>query len=443
MTLKTPLKSAIFLMALISFGAPAKENIAQFQPLNLIEQAQIEANKEVRITNLQSRWLNPLNRSLGLSELIPELSLDQEFLSSMVHVLWNAEDIHPSFLRENLLKFYQFLPNLESLKVQDQVKVILLGLKSNLGIALKAHLTQKLYHLMAKKNPDDGVFYLILSEYSTHRQLSKKYLRKFIHNNSELYEKFVKATTPPRKVPTASELKELFDYNPDLSTHLGGVYNNSMKLFVLCRTSRNYPCRMVMKDSKGEWSHNPDGSLWTNPVLALSKYNYPFNKKSGHTPSGIYKMDSVIPYPTSPNYYGQFRRVILNFIPKSKNEMLQTYLLPDSMKELSWWRQAVVARDMGRDLLRIHGTGLVNTNPQSTYYPFIPSLGCIKNREGTYDGVEYKDQRLMLDQMMEALGLNPIYENEPSIHGLLYVIELDDQARAVEQADIESIISVK
>jgi hypothetical protein len=49
----------------------------------------------------------------------------------------------------------------------------------------------------------------------------------------------------------------------------------------------------------------------------------------------------------------------------------------------------------------------------------------------------------MLDQMMEALGLNPIYENEPSIHGLLYVIELDDQARAVEQADIESIISVK
>jgi hypothetical protein len=224
---------------------------------------------------------------------------------------------------------------------------------------------------------------------------------------------------------------------------LGGAYNNTIKLFVLCRTIRNYPCRMVMKDSKGEWAHNSDGSLWTNPVLALSKYNYPFNKTSGHTPSGIYKMDSVIPYPTSPNYYGQFRRVILNFIPKSKNEILQTYLLPESMRGLTWWKQAVVARDMGRDLLRIHGTGLVNTNPQSTYYPFIPSLGCIKNREGVYDGVEYKDQRHMLDQMMDALGLNPIYENEPSIHGLLYVLELDDEPRAVELQDIESIIAVE
>lgn len=438
MKLKSPLKSAVFLMALMSFGA-----IAQTGSNSLIQQAQNEANKEFKITNLQSRWLNPLNRSLGLSELIPELSLDQEFLSLMVHVLWNAEDLHPSFLRENLLKFYQFLPNLESLKVQDQVKVIFLGLKSDLGLGFRTHLTQKLYHLMAQKNPDDGVFYLIMSEYSSHRFLSRKYLRKFIHNNSELYNQFLLATTPPRKIPTNIEIKELFDYNPDLSTHLGGIYNNSIKLFVLCRTLRSYPCRMVMKDSKGEWAHNSDGSLWTNPVLALSKYNYPFNKTSGHTPSGIYKMDSVIPYPTSPNYYGQFRRVILNFIPKSKGEVVQTYLLPPSMRDLTWWKQAVIARDMGRDLLRIHGTGLVNANPQSTYYPFIPSLGCIKNREGVYDGVEYKDQRHMLDQMMDALGLNPIYENEPSIHGLLYVLELDDQPRAVEPKDIESIIAAE
>jgi hypothetical protein len=430
-------------MALMSFGAFAQEKLPQIRSNNLIEQAQNEANKEFKLTNLQARWLNPINRSLGLNELIPELSLDQEFLSLMVHVLWNAEDLHPSFLRENLLKFYQFLPNLESLKIQDQVKLIFLGLKSDLGFGFRSHLTQKLYHLMDQKNPEDGVFYLILSEYSSHRFLSRKYLRKFIHTNSQLYNQFLQATTPPRKIPTNSELKELFEYNPDLSTHLGGAYNNTIKLFVLCRTIRNYPCRMVMKDSKGEWAHNSDGSLWTNPVLALSKYNYPFNKTSGHTPSGIYKMDSVIPYPTSPNYYGQFRRLILNFIPKSKNEILQTYLLPESMRGLTWWRQAVVARDMGRDLLRIHGTGLVNTNPQSTYYPFIPSLGCIKNREGVYDGVEYKDQRHMLDQMMDALGLNPIYENEPSIHGLLYVLELDDQPRAVELKDIESIIAAE
>jgi hypothetical protein len=173
----------------------------------------------------------------------------------------------------------------------------------------------------------------------------------------------------------------------------------------------------------------------------MSKHNYPFNKTSGHTPTGIYTMDSVIPSPTSPMSYGQFRRIILNFIPRSKNENLQTYLLPENMKELSWWKQAVIARDIGRNLLRIHGTGLTNNNPESTYYPFIPSLGCIKNREGIYNGVEYKDQRLMLDLMMESLGLNPIYENETLIRGLLYVIDLDDSTRPVELTDIEAIIS--
>lgn len=437
MYFKSLFRCAFVLSATISFGAMADT----YDINDLIKKANDEASKELRLTALQSHWFGPINQSLSLEEKIPNLSQEQEFLSSMVHVLWNAEDLNGAILRESLLQFYRFLPNLESLSTQDQVKVIFLGLKSDLGFSLKHHLTQKLYQVMSQQEQDDGVFYLILSEYSNYHHLSSKNLKKFLRKNPELLKNYISATTSQKKIPTIEEIKSLFEYNPDLTNYLGGIYNQSLKMFVLCRTHRNYPCRMVMKDSHGEWARNLDGSLWTNPVLAMSKHNYPFNKTSGHTPTGIYTMDSVIPSPTSPMSYGQFRRIILNFIPRSKNENLQTYLLPENMKELSWWKQAVIARDIGRNLLRIHGTGLTNNNPESTYYPFIPSLGCIKNREGIYNGVEYKDQRLMLDLMMESLGLNPIYENETLIRGLLYVIDLDDSTRPVELTDIEAIIS--
>ncbi len=43
-----------------------------------------------------------------------------------------------------------------------------------------------------------------------------------------------------------------------------------------------------------------------------------------------------------------------------------------------------------------------------------PFVNCIEHlqKENTYDGVVYNDQRVLLDAVMTALGLTPKYENE-------------------------------
>lgn len=68
----------------------------------------------------------------------------------------------------------------------------------------------------------------------------------------------------------------------------------------------------------------------------------------------------------------------------------------------------------------------------------MTSTGCVSQREGTYEGVTYADQRHLLDQLMLASGLPAVYENEPAIRGLLYLIDLDDSPRPVTPADLAS-----
>jgi hypothetical protein len=62
--------------------------------------------------------------------------------------------------------------------------------------------------------------------------------------------------------------------------------------------------------------------------------------------------------------------------------------------------------------------------------------GCIAQRENTYDGVEFKDQRVLLDTIMKAMDLTPSYANEVNVKGILYVVEIDDQNAPVEASDL-------
>jgi len=130
--------------------------------------------------------------------------------------------------------------------------------------------------------------------------------------------------------------------------------------------------------------------------------------------------------------FGQFRRLIVNFIPRSSDESSIRKYLPENHQDKSWWKASVVGRELGRDLLRIHGTGRVNLNPFTSYFPFVPTSGCLATNEANLLGFKkFKDQRLLLDTLMSALNLPLIHENESKIHGLLYVIELDDNLGAL------------
>lgn len=235
---------------------------------------------------------------------------------------------------------------------------------------------------------------------------------------------------------TVDEVADLFNQTPDITTYMNGEYVKSVKIFMYCRNNRLYPCLMVMKNVHGEPVRKEDGSLWSNPALASSSRGIPSYERNGNTPEGVLTIDSVMPVADAQTSFGKFRRMILNFVPKSKNETLLKSLLPESSQNSDWWKSGVVSRDIGRNLLRIHGTGKINLDPTTPYYPFMRTSGCVAQRENTYDGITFKDQRDLLDSIMKAMDLTPNYSNETLIKGIFYLIEIDDTNAPVTLEDL-------
>lgn len=231
-------------------------------------------------------------------------------------------------------------------------------------------------------------------------------------------------------------VSDLFNQTPDVTTYMNGEYVKSVKIFMFCRNNRLYPCLMVMKNVHDEPVRKANGTLWSNPSLASSSKGLPSYTRNGNTPEGIFSIDSVMPVADAQISFGKFRRMILNFIPRSSNESLLKSLLPASSHAEEWWKSSTVARDMGRNLFRIHGTGKTNLDPSTPYYPFMRTSGCVAQRENTYGGVTFADQRNLLDSVMTAMDLVPTFTNEPLVKGLLYVIEIDDKNAPVTLEDL-------
>lgn len=232
------------------------------------------------------------------------------------------------------------------------------------------------------------------------------------------------------------EIKELITFEPKWRLFGKNEYRNVPTLYVFCREDRNYPCLMIMKDKEGKVVREKNGQIWSQKKLALSGRGLKYNEVNGNTPQGLFTIDSVMPKADRRFVYGKYRRMKLNFVEASKDEKELLRYIPEELQHLNFWKESVVARDMGRDLFRIHGVGIKNIFRNTTYYPFIPTAGCIASIEGKYDGKRYVDQRELLDQFMIAMGIEPTYENETRVKGLLYVVNIDDTNAPVELGDL-------
>ena len=248
----------------------------------------------------------------------------------------------------------------------------------------------------------------------------------------------VAADAERKKELTKDVIADVFHRSPDVTTYMNGEYVKSVKIFMFCRSNRLYPCLMTMRNAHGDVVRNEDGTIWTHKALASSKQGLPSYTRNGNTPAGIFTIDSVMPVADQQISYGKNRRMILNFVPKSRNEVLLRSLLPATSQDEEWWRPTIAARDVGRNLFRIHGTLKINNDSSVPYYPFMRTSGCIAQRENTYDGVTFNDQRELLDSIMKALDLEPVYENEPKVKGLLYLVEIDDVDEVVSAETLQS-----
>jgi hypothetical protein len=249
----------------------------------------------------------------------------------------------------------------------------------------------------------------------------------------------ISGTTDSIREISPEIIRDVVNNTPSVTTYMNGEYVNSIKLFMFCRDNRIYPCLMIMKDINGNLVRNTDGTLWSHRSLASAKTGLPSYSRNGNTPAGVLTIDSVMPVADQQISYGKNRRMILNFVPKSADETLLKSLLPASSYNNEWWQAGVTARDIGRNLLRIHGTGKINTDPNTPYFPYMRTSGCIAQKENTYNGVVYNDQRILLDAVMAALGLAPKFENEVQVKGVLYIMEMDEVAAQVELADLNAI----
>jgi hypothetical protein len=208
--------------------------------------------------------------------------------------------------------------------------------------------------------------------------------------------------------------------------------NGKLTLFALLHNDRTRTGKMLIRRPNGQFLLNASGHLWSIPILGLSSRGLPFNHSNGETPQGIFTIDSVMPLADKNEEFGAFRRLIVNFIPKSDEEVKLKEYMPTSQYSLDWWKPGVVAREMGRSLLRIHGSGS-STNILKPYYPMVPTSGCLATNEVNLFGLyQSRDQRNLLDALMLSLDLTPNFDNESKIHGLLYVVEFDGKFQALE-----------
>jgi hypothetical protein len=223
---------------------------------------------------------------------------------------------------------------------------------------------------------------------------------------------------PLSKVP----MQELINFKP-----------KKLSVIVILHKDRTKTGTLLVKNENGDFVTDKKGHVWSIPVLGLSGRRLPFHHSNGCTPMGVYTIDSVMPEANKAHEFGKYRRLIVNFIPGSEGENELKKLLPKTHHQMHWWKQSVLGRELGRSLLRIHGTGRTNNNFFMPYYPFVPTSGCLATNEATILGMkEYHDQRLLLDVLMKAQGLESTYENESKIHGLLYVVEFDDSLAALK-----------
>ncbi len=305
----------------------------------------------------------------------------------------------------------------------EKLRLGILRLKYKRSANLSDELVTELMNALREPNSDVKIIYTLAAyekeimaaghtDLIEQAKLDNRY--QDVSEDSELKKEF-----------TNDMLTDIFYNTPDVTTYMNGEYIKSVKIFMFCRSNRLFPCLMTMKNAQGEIVRNADGSIWTQRALASSKQGLPSYSRNGNTPAGIHFIDSVMPSADQNVSFGKFRRMILNFVPKSKNEILHLALLPESSKNKDWWKPATVARDIGRNDLRIHGTGKVNEEPTTPYFPFMRTNGCISQRENTYEGIVYRDQRELLDSIMTAMDLAAVYENELKIKGILYLIEVD------------------
>ena len=240
--------------------------------------------------------------------------------------------------------------------------------------------------------------------------------QKKIHTDFREKELFYKKVSG-NQVLNSNQVNELLKFKTGITT-----------AYALLNVDRSHPGLLLLKNSDGQFLEQ-NGKIWHRPILGQSSRGLSFQYSNGRTPLGIYHSKSVMPKADQFNEFGRFRRVKLEF---TKDFEESKALLPRTHHGLHWWKQSHMACDLGRSLLRIHGSGRLNLNPFSSHFPMVSSSGCLTLTEMNLPLLNLFHQQDFLKAHLWGQGLDQSYENELNIHGLLYVVETNGKYQTLE-----------
>jgi hypothetical protein len=221
------------------------------------------------------------------------------------------------------------------------------------------------------------------------------------------------------------------------------ILQDNIIVYSIQRKNRNYPGIVIVRDKNGKFISDEKGKLFWVPQLAKSITNLPGYLTNGNTPQGIYRMygfdvskSAAIGPTQNIQLTMPFETSVQHFLKDSTitdtawTPELYERLLPDVLKKYHPLFQSYYASAIGRTEIIAHGTTVdPGYYKGQSYWPHTPTQGCLCTKE-IWSGTDGKriisDQQKLVDAVKKAGGAD----------GYLIVIEIDDQQKPVNIADL-------
>jgi hypothetical protein len=240
------------------------------------------------------------------------------------------------------------------------------------------------------------------------------------------------------KALTMAEIVDLFNYQQTV---------NKKTIYSFQRHNRNYAGMAIVQNADGSFVRYADGRLMVFQQLARSASGLPYFIPDGNTPQGVYSIQGtavtynkligptpnlqlLLPFERKWTTYFQLSDTV---VWNAGYDVLWSYLqlLPPAWRNLPLATEAFYAGKIGRNAIIAHGTTIdPDYFKNKPYYPLTPTMGCLCAKElwNVTNGRLVESDQLNLVNAFNATAGNK---------GYLYVIDIDDQQKAVSKGEVE------
>jgi len=251
--------------------------------------------------------------------------------------------------------------------------------------------------------------------------------------------------------PLSSQLREGGQARSNPTPDLAALFHHQQgfgikTVYSFQRWDRDQPGLAAVQGADGRFVRDAEGRIILVRQLARAASNLPYYITNGNTPQGVYSIQGIgqsvnrFIGPT-PNlqltlpFEGRWKGYFLLPADSSEPRLSYAYLLPDPWRDYAPMWEAYQAGRAGRNEIIAHGTTI---DPAffagRPYHPISPTLGCLcapEDWDTQTGGLRHSEQLRLAETFAQAPG---------PAKGYLMVINLDDQRRPLERADIEPVL---